>query len=92
MDMDAFRTDLEKALRTLPPTMFEPIQKIVVDHLPHMATVIPQLLPLIAPHGRALMFELSTGMTSLADLEPIMRDAFGKVSSERIKANAASAR
>ncbi len=78
-DFEALKTDLVKALRTVPPTVLHVLlnvaETLVVKERDALEKALPQVLELLKPHAGAIMMEAATGILDKTELETALMDA-----------------
>lgn len=68
MDMNMLAEDVEKALELLPPDFVKTMLHGVRTHAPVLMSVVPKLVPLLAPHVNAGILEKQTGLLSTDEI------------------------
>lgn len=74
MDLDSLRTDLNVALKQLPPDMLSELSGFVLRHKETFGTVIPALMENLFPHIKAGMMEKAMGILDLKEVEGVIMD------------------
>jgi hypothetical protein len=76
MDNEAFREDLEKAVRKLPKELLTTLAAIAKNHMAELTRVLPEIVNDMRNHIQAGMVEAAMGTLDKAGLEATVRGVF----------------
>lgn len=83
MDMQALRTDVESALRQLPPDIVQLLAgvagKVMAEHRDKLEKTFPAIVEQLKPHAMAMMMEIGCGLIDRKELEDTLTAALFSV-------------
>ncbi len=95
MDMDACKSDVKRALHTLPKELVDVLlfvaNKVLAEHRGKLEAAFPLITEYLKPHAMAAMMEVGCGMLPKEELERTLTEALAEVVAERSPTNAAHA-
>ncbi len=68
MDMKALETDVEKAVKLIPPQLVIDLLTVVATYFHILPGLVPLLVPLLQPHVMAGVLETQTGLLTTQEI------------------------